>query len=129
MAAMYNFSTGVALPESCWAFFAASMALSARPVGARGHHGNAPVRHGRVGIEGCRLQEGALRLGRPERVHLGHALIEELLSLRTGSRDREVDFTLPLEKARRQRGCDAPRRRGAQIQFGLLLLRRQSARQ
>ena len=45
---------------------------------------------GAAGIQRGGLQETALRLARPERMHLRQALVEELLRLGIGGRDRQM---------------------------------------
>ena len=133
-AAMYIFSRSVALPGT-WlnstAFFAAMRArevagatclaeegaervdLESRPPIAGGDHGDAPLRHGRRRVERGGLQEAALRLARPERMHLRHALVEELLRLGVGCGDREMHGPHAGQDLGGQRGSERTRRRRA----------------
>ena len=131
---MYIFSSSVAFPGT-WlnstAFFAAARArevaggdllaeeraervdLETRPPVAGGHHRDAPLRHGRRRVERGGLQETALRLARPEGMHLRQALVEELLRFGIGGRDRQVHRSHAGQDFRGQRRRERARRRRA----------------
>ena len=87
--------------------------LESRPPVAGGYHGDAPLRHGRRRVERGGLQEAALRFARPERVHLRHALVEELLRFGAGGGDREVHGSHAGQELGGQRGSERARRRRA----------------
>ena len=99
------------LAEEC----AECVDLESRPPIAGGYHGDAPVRHGRRRVQRGSLQEAALRLARPEGMHLRHALVEELLRLGVGGRDRQMHRPHAGQDLRGQRGRERARRRRAVV--------------
>ena len=87
---------------------------------ARRCHRDSPLRHRGLGIEFGRLAEGSLRLDKPERVHLRHALIKELLRVGTSGGDWEVNGAHAVHQLRGQRGGVLRRLRSARVTTGFV---------
>ena len=101
---------------------------SRTPIAGR-HHGDAPIRHGRGWVQRGGLQKAALRLARPERVHLRHALVEE--SLRFGARrgDGQMYRSHAVQNPGGQRGRQRARRRSAVVGPSAVVRQRSRQRQ